>query len=467
MVDEYVSGSVSRLSPESIAPVILPRTSERFPGGAANVAMNLSGLGCDVAIFGVVGNDEPGQWLRTFLESRGVDSKGLLEDPSRPTTYKKRYNTARDSLLRVDTEHTDQISSSISASLAGRLTELARNRFPIGLIISDYCKGCLRDETSANELLSSVGKLAANTKISAVDTKSTNPSRIFSNFLFSKLNLLELERVLGHEVASEDNSLRRGCREYLAKHGGRSVLISLGHKGVFCFGEAGEFRVPAPAGRGRSVAGAGDCLVATTVWALAKDMSWKMSLKVACLAVSIVIKNPGTNAVTLRDLSQRMGRIFVPTTEGETVSRPVYRLSKGRTVVFTNGCFDLLHFGHVASLRFAKSLGDYLIVGINDDNSVRHLKGSPRPLMTLSMRTELLKELRSVDEVIPFSETDAARLIEKIRPDIYVKGEEYDLPNTREGKLVLGYGGKLVNSPIVRGISTTYFIRRIRSLDEA
>lgn len=307
MVDEYVKGQVNRISPEAPIPILKFEEKKRTPGGAANVAMNLRTLGGEVALFGIVGDDEPGHWVVECLKICGINTNGIIVDKSRPTTLKTRYSTEQQAIVRIDQENTHLIDSSIIRILSNKLSEHVRMSPQDGLLVSDYGKGCLKGSTSSNELLQLLSHQATKAKISAVDTKSLCDAR-YSGFTFIKPNLQELEVFYGKEI-NDQMTLRNAAHDYLTCSGCNSVLVTLGPRGMYYYSEYGEEILPAIPARVHDVTGAGDTVLAVTAFALCSDYEWPNAIRLANISAAIAIEHKGTKSVSLKELSERIENI--------------------------------------------------------------------------------------------------------------------------------------------------------------
>ena len=306
MVDEYVSGEVRRISPEGPIPIMEYGGIRRVPGGAANVALNLAGLGGDITVYGVVGDDEAGAWLRSYLEEHGVAVRGVIVDESRPTTRKVRFTASEHVMLRVDYESTAQVTSSVGSMLAERLLD-EHDRYPAAILVSDYNKGCLVGEVERNPLLRALRTFADGNFLVGVDTKRVGPAlrEAYSGFDFAKPNLAEFQRVVGHEVRPETAHLTSAAQVYLQLAGTRAVVVSLGAAGLFFCDAATALHVETVPSAVYDVTGAGDTVLATLAMAVTGGSDWLTALRLANIAASIVIGYHGTRPITRAELNRR------------------------------------------------------------------------------------------------------------------------------------------------------------------
>ncbi len=452
MLDEYIIGDSERISPEAPQPIISERERRHVPGGAANVAVNITTLGAKVKLFGIIGNDIEGRLLCDELQRRGVDPSQLIICEDRPTTRKTRIISRGSQVLRVDREKT----FSITPEYEDRFVEaiLASNEDVV--IVSDYAKGVVT--------YGLVEKLAHNGKRVIIDPKSSDFGKYASAFLLTP-NLIELQRVSGFSDFSPDN-IEKSCRGIMEKFGIANILVTLGADGmVLVEGNKPMKHIHTRAREVYDVTGAGDTVIATMASAVAGGANLSDSCHAANIAAGIVVGKRQTAAATPEEI--------IAYAFGQIVSDKIINLSKliplveelkknGMKIVFTNGCFDLLHVGHIKYLNEARGLGDVLIVGLNTDRSIRALKGSSRPIMPEDERSHVLAALESVGYVVLFDEDTPLDLIRNIRPDVLVKGADYTKEQVVGHDVVESYGGKVALIPLVDNASTSQIINRIR-----
>jgi len=460
ILDRYLFGHVSRISPEAPIQVFEVRGEDVKWGGAGNVARNLVELGSAVELFGVVGDDDEGRALQEGLRTNGCVADGVLLDPSRPTTVKTRHVAQNQQVLRVDRER----RTPIDAALEGRLVTAIRTAVASAhlVVLSDYAKGLLTPAVVG-------GTLAAARERDVpvlVDPKGRDFGR-YRGVTVLTPNRSEAEAETG--VSLDDESrLREAGRLLVERADAQVAVITLGADGVFAYERDGRVhRVAAEARSVYDVTGAGDTLVAVLGVALATGAAIGDAVRLANLAAGIVVGKLGAVAVSPEELRAAAQGQEPPSGQKILEAAAVLPLleaarSSGRVVVFTNGCFDLLHSGHLRYLEYAKAQGDLLVVGLNADASVTHLKGPGRPIQPLEERAALLAGLSCVDYVVAFEEETPEALIRQLRPDVLVKGEDWKDKGVVGKEFVEARGGRVVLAPLVKGRSTTVLVDSIR-----
>jgi D-beta-D-heptose 7-phosphate kinase/D-beta-D-heptose 1-phosphate adenosyltransferase len=306
IVDEYEIGSVTRISPEAPIPVLDFTKSVRMPGGAANVAMNLVGLGNDVELVGIIGEDEAGNWLKNYLINNGVGTTGIIYADKRPTTKKVRFSTSQQTILRVDYENTNQVENALAIKIATFIEwHLQKNRID-GVLISDYNKGLIVNQLKNNPLLQIINNISHMPLLSGVDTKKSGIDlSMFENFTFIKPNQHELSKTVDVKINMNTNILQ-ACRKYLDVSRTKSVLVTLGEEGMFHFNGKSGIHVPTVASSVYEVTGAGDTVFAVIMQSLLSGMSWNDSMCLANIAASAVIESRGTHFITKSELFRRL-----------------------------------------------------------------------------------------------------------------------------------------------------------------
>jgi D-beta-D-heptose 7-phosphate kinase/D-beta-D-heptose 1-phosphate adenosyltransferase len=444
----------------------MQRTTETL-GGAGNVAANLAALNCRVTVIGVCGADSAAGSLRDLLSSKGVVDR-LVVDPDRPTTTKTRIMAHKQQILRLDEERTvtmdDKVLDAIRDAMSEQLASCG------AVILSDYGKGVFGGPGFARELIQACRSRGLPV---LVDPKGTDWSR-YRGASGITPNTAELEAVVGAELESDEKRLISSAGEIRARWDLEWLLVTRGPQGM-CLIDADRdpLLIPAQAREVYDVSGAGDTVIATLAAALSVGIPLTEAARTANQAAGVVVGKLGTQPILASELSTALsydGRQgFYPysaakMTDLEAALEKVegWRATDCR-VVFTNGCFDLLHPGHISLLYKSRSLGDRLVVGLNTDASIKRLKGSGRPILSEQDRAAMLGALECVDLVVPFEEDTPIELIKKIRPDILVKGSDYT-PEEVVGKAAVeSYGGcvKLVN--LVEGYSTTRLTEKVMS----
>ena len=453
MLDEYWLGTATRISPEAPAPVVRVESRDCRPGGAANVACNLAGLGARVTLLGIVGRDGEAEALDDAMRGGGVTCEWLRSD-ARPTIRKLRVLSRNQQVIRLDRE--TPFSAADSARLAGRYAELLDGCSAV--VLSDYAKGSLAE---AGALIGMAR--AAGTPV-LVDPKSTDFGTYRGAGLLTP-NRAEFEAALGGSGESPGEMAARAQRVCsLLEIGG--MVVTLGEQGLLVAPASGAPRhIPARAREVYDVTGAGDTVTAVLAAGLAVGADLEDSAHLANVAAGVVVRRVGVAPISLPDLEQALGRgeaREAAVIDAERAAEIGQRQRRaGRRLVMTNGCFDLLHAGHTACLAEARALGDGLMVAVNDDDSVRRLKGAGRPVVPLEQRMQVLAALGCVDWVVPFSEDTPAALIEQVAPLVLAKGGDYRPEEIAGGDSVERSGGKVVILPFHKGLSTTALLKRL------
>ncbi len=462
ILDRYQYGSTERVSPEAPIVVLAASREEHLLGGCGNVAANLKALGAEVACCAVVGEDDAALRVRELLASRGIEAGLIVPDASRPTIRKTRIVSQNQQLLRIDEEQVRPLAADVESALIARLApQLARCDV---IVVSDYGKGVLTD--GVLELLCRSGSRAR----VLVDPKGRDYTRYRGASILTP-NRLEAETATGINLDGPDGP-RRAARELCRMAGLQAAVITLGARGMYCSLADGsqEWSIPALARSVYDVTGAGDTVIATLAFALAAGAGLEDAMQLATAAAGVVVQRFGVVAVTPADVERALadsvhtaGKIV---DRAELLERLALERAAGRRVVFTNGCFDVLHAGHLRYLQQARGCGDVLVVGLNDDGSVRRLKGAGRPVNRQDDRAALLAGLECVSFVSVFTEDTPLDLIRAVAPEVLVKGSDW------EGKGVVGrdwvesHGGRVVLAPLLEGYSTSATLERLRKLEE-
>lgn len=461
MIDRFVYGAVNRVSPEAPIPVLIRSRELKMLGGAGNVARNIAALGGSVALVGLVGGDtEAHEASRLVGEEEPAIEGYLVTDADRPTTLKTRFVSGGQQLLRVDLEESRPVSGEVEQRLIRTLRDAARGAGVI--LLSDYGKGVVTDA-----VIAAARETAAETGAKViVDSKARSFAR-YGDIDLVKPNAAEL--AYATEMATEtDAELEAAIVRALELWSTRGVLVTRAGKGV-SLGLRGQpvRHFPTTPREVFDASGAGDTALAAIGLALAADADVETAIAFAQLASGVAVGKAGTATVTPDELVEAVlsahaavseGKVATPRRMVEDVAR--WR-AQGLRVGFTNGCFDILHRGHVAYLAQARTWCDRLIVGVNSDASVRALKGEGRPVNDLESRALVLAGLRSVDLVAPFDEPTPLKLIEAARPDVLIKGADYAEDQVVGGALVKSWGGEVKLAEIVEGYSTTAAIARL------
>ena len=458
ILDRYVTGDVERISPEAPIPVLNARHREDRLGGAGNVAANLRAMEAEVDVIGVLGDDSKGRMMQGMLEELGVDASGCVTDPDRPTTLKTRIIGGSQQVLRLDWEESNAISDQLAREVVEQLVHRAKNAG--AMVLSDYGKGAL-----SRVLIQGAVQVARDAGIPVlVDPKGTDYARYKGAHLVTP-NRKEAEEALGRKLPGLDE-LTVGAKELIGVADLQAAVITLGAEGMFHLtrdGSAGH--IPTVARAVFDVTGAGDTVISLLSMGLAAGLELADAVVLANHGAGLVVGKRGAACVTRpellgAELAGKDRRKVIHPNELET--RLAEWRSRGLRVVFTNGCFDVLHRGHVEYLRFARAKGDVLLVGVNADDSVRRLKGPDRPVNPLEDRMEVLGALDMVDGVVAFAEDTPAQIIERVTPQVLVKGEDWKDKGVVGREWVERHGGEVHLAPMLEGRSTTTIIERAR-----
>lgn len=453
MLDRYWFGDTARISPEAPVPVVKINQRDKRPGGAGNVALNIAALGAKVTLLGITGTDPAAESLKQQLDAAGVQHD-ILQLPDAPTITKLRVISRHQQLIRLDFEEKFPIFNTTT------LIDNYKKYLPhVNLVIlSDYGKGTL---TSSKELIA----LANQAGIPVfVDPKGTDFS-IYQDATAITPNLKEFEAVVGK--CENEKIIADKAHAFLNAFNIKNLLLTRGERGMTLIPKnAEETHLPAHAREVFDVTGAGDTVIAVFGATYAAGASLLKAMKLANLAASLVVAKLGAAFVSDGELQAALDATENTTTRGivdeaQLISAITEARVQGKKIVFTNGCFDILHAGHVTYLQQAKQLGDYLIVAINDDDSVRRLKGSTRPVNHVAQRMTVLASLDAVDLVTSFADDTPERLLRLIQPDVLVKGGDYTPDQVVGASIVHAYGGDVRVLGMVKDVSTTLMIERI------
>ena len=464
MLDHYIAGQVKRISPEAPVPVVSAAKRWSVPGGAANVARNLVRLGVDVAVAGVVGQDAAASDLRAALAAEGI-ADGLSVSSSRRTTCKTRVLAQGQQLLRLDEEVSAPLGAEEAEALKKQVLSLLSGRHAV--ILSDYAKGVLLESASGCNLCQIIIEAARRLGIAVlVDPKGSDWRRYAGAHCVTP-NAGEFDAACGLDAGV---TLSRPRRETLAgelrtRYGIERLLITRGPKGMALFSpDEAPVYCRAAVREVADVSGAGDTAIATLAACVGKGLPWAESMHLANAAAGVAVGKMGTAPVSIAELNEAL-REQADNPKLFNVQNLVEKIEewrrKNETVVFTNGCFDLLHPGHISLIRQSAAQGDHLIVGLNSDASVRRLKGPTRPIQNENSRALLLAALSDVDAIVLFDEDTPFELISALRPDVLVKGSDYTIDNVVGADVVQQGGGRVYLARLVDGCSTTGIVRKI------
>ena len=456
MLDRYLIGEVSRISPEAPVPIMSKTGEYNTPGGAANVAMNLVAANQTVTVASVTGRDETAVQLKALMHEKGINTDYVQADSMRKTTLKTRFiGQNNQQVFRFDIEDDEQLTDKAENMFLGML--LSKLPEYSLIVLSDYMKGLL-----TSKVTSAVIETANDLNIKVVvDVKDKLFNKYCGAFLL-KPNLHELRMLTNltiktdKEIEDAANFLRRECKcPY--------VLVTKGSNGMTLVSENGASHYDCISREVFDVTGAGDTVIAYVAAGIASGLTVEESVEIANFAAGIKVQKSGTAAVFLDEVTQYVIKYSneKPKIINADNIDTVVKNSGRKKIVFTNGCFDILHSGHISYLRQAAVLGDMLIIGVNSDASVRRLKGEGRPIVNEEDRMALLASLEFVDYVIMFDEDTPLELIRRINPHILVKGGDYAPDEVVGKKEVEGHGGEVMIIPLTGGKSTTGLISKI------
>lgn len=451
MLDRYLFGGTSRISPEAPVPVVHVREEDARPGGAANVAVNLATLGVQTSLLGIVGEDEDAHCLEDLLSAKGITCD-FVRVAGQPTITKTRVQSRGQQLIRLDREEALAVGAEFMLeALKSRLDDIDV------VILSDYGKGALADVQNLVRACREAGCSVL------IDPKGRDFEKYRGATLLTP-NQSEFEAVAGS--CQSDEELINRATEMVDDLALDALLVTRSEKGMLLVENGAEpFMQSTQAREVFDVTGAGDTVIATTAAALASGTAMSNAISLANLAAGLVVRKIGVASVTRSELQVALhqrgqgGRGLLA--EDELLSMLKEARARNEKIVMTNGCFDVLHAGHVAYLEEAKALGDRLIVAVNDDDSVRRLKGESRPVNVLEDRMAVLAGLAAVDWVVAFSEDTPARLISAVLPQILVKGGDYQPSEIVGAREVLDAGGEVRVLAFRKGHSSTRIIDRL------
>lgn len=459
MLDRFITGTVERISPEAPIPVLRVEGETAMLGGAGNVLRNLAALGASCRFVGVIGGDEAGREVRALLAEHPTVTPELVVEPGRQTSIKTRFLAGTQQMLRADREDTAPLSATAGEAILDAV-DRALGDCDL-MVLSDYGKGVLGGGIAARII--AAARQAGRRVI--VDPKGTDYRRYRGAHLLTP-NRLELAQATGRPAATDDDIVA-AAGQLIDTCGVEAVLATRSRDGMTLVGAGDAHHLPTEAREVFDVSGAGDTVIATVAAALAAGADLVEAARLANVAAGIVVGKVGTAAAYAADLIAALHRQDLSGAEAKVLTLPqaldriaVWRRT-GRTVGFTNGCFDLLHPGHVALLAKARAACDRLVVGLNSDASVGRLKGPERPVQTEAARAAVLASLASVDLVVIFGEDTPAALIEAIRPDVLAKGADYTVETVVGADFVQAHGGRVLLIDLEPGHSTSATIARM------
>lgn len=463
MLDSYVYGDAFRISPEAPVPVLKVVGREYNCGGAASVAANIAAMEAVPICIGIVGDDANGQALCETLKSAGADITALLKIHGRPTTYKERLvglaqHRHRQQLMRIDQECTDLLNREQKITILKAYKDRLSSADVVCL--QDYNKGLLSEDVCAEliDLAKKEGK-----KI-LVDPAAISDYSKYTGATIITPNRTEAAAVVGFDIDIEADAAR-AAQILVKKLKLEAVLITLDKEGIYLKAGATDKLIPTIARMVYDVTGAGDMILASMAFFLAAGCDYKTATEISNIAGGIEVGKFGCTTVTISEIANEIvSRQLSKADKIQTIESLILKLdcyrSRGKTIVFTNGCFDVLHRGHIEYLRFCKEQGDIFVLGLNSDNSVRQLKGTSHPINTQHDRAAVLASLESIDYIVIFDDQSSLDTIVAIKPDVLIKGRVW------EDKVVIGQefvearGGKLIFAPLFEGKSLTAVVKK-------
>ena len=460
MLDRFVYGSVERISPEAPIPVVNVQRQVDVPGGAANVARNIAAMGARVILLGVVGTDLWAQDLRKQLRSTPTIDARLVDDPERSTSVKTRYVADGQQVMRADRESRSALSTDIEHRVLDEFSLAVRDA--VVIVLSDYAKGVLSDSLTRAAI--DIARGAGKTII--VDPKSKDFDRYRGATIITP-NRLELQEACGRECIA-DEQVVEGARQILAAGVCDVMLVTRGKDGISVIQRDGtSLHLPTAARQVFDVSGAGDTVVAAVSLAVCAGAEVGQAAVLANIAAGIVVGKRGTATVSTGEIIAALSP-----SDGRTDPQKIFALEsvlqlargwreQGLKIAFTNGCFDLLHPGHISLLEQSRRSADRLIVGLNADLSIRRLKGPSRPVQSEVARATVLAAIKAVDAVVIFAEDTPLNLIEALEPDVLVKGADYLLDKVVGADFIIKRGGRVMLADLLTGYSTTETMKRV------
>ncbi len=467
MLDKYVWGEVNRISQEAPIPVLNVASEEIRPGGAGSVASNLAHLGANVFCYGVIGNDNEGRLLLDNLNDLGVDTEGIVQDSDRPTTVKVRMMGHLQSagkgiqqLLRIDYEKTDDIEEEKQEVIINKIEDKIQQIDIV--LISDMNKGLL-----SRRILDAVIKSGKDHNVPViVDPGLTKDYGIYRGATAITPNRFETKLSTGIKI-TDVNSMKSAGKKLLEENLFEHIIITADKDGMFLYSRDGKCKLISTVPKDvYDVSGAGDMVLSVFGFVVGSKNSFEDAAMIANVAAGVEVGKVGAVPISKSEiLSELMGgsnplytKIKVLDELEEILNR---HRKENKKIVFTNGCFDILHVGHIEYLKFSRKQGDVLVIGLNTDRSVREQKGDKRPFVSEDERARLISALEDVDYVILFDDLTPEKLIRRVKPDVLVKGEDWKEKGVVGREFVESYGGKVILAPLVKDVSTTDIVSRI------
>jgi len=467
MLDKYVWGEVNRISQEAPIPVLNVASEEIRPGGAGSVASNLAHLGANIFCYGTIGNDNEGRLLLDNLNDLGVDTEGIVQDSDRPTTVKVRMMGHLQSagkgiqqLLRIDYEKTDDIEEEKQEVIINKIEDKIQQVDIV--LISDMNKGLL-----SRRILDAVIKSGKDHNVPViVDPGLTKDYGIYRGATAITPNRFETKLSTGIKI-TDVNSMKSAGKKLLEENLFEHIIITADKDGMFLYSRDGKCKLISTVPKDvYDVSGAGDMVLSVFGFVVGSKNSFEDAAMIANVAAGVEVGKIGAVPISKSEiLSELMGgsnplytKIKVLDELEEILNR---HRKENKKIVFTNGCFDILHVGHIEYLKFSRKQGDVLVIGLNTDRSVREQKGDKRPFVSEDERARLISALEDVDYVILFDDLTPEKLIRRVKPDVLVKGEDWKEKGVVGREFVESYGGKVILAPLVKDVSTTDIVSRI------
>lgn len=459
MIDEYLSGSVSRISPEAPVPVVHVQSQTKRLGGAGNVVRNLCALGANAIPVSCIGDDESGKWLINRFKEYELDTDGIMLSNNMVTSVKTRVTSQNQQLLRYDREIIQNAPHEFCTWLSENIAVILKDANAV--IISDYGKGAVTKNTS--KIVIDAAKKAGIPVVA--DPKGSDYSK-YSGVDVCTPNMKEIQTAVNRSIFSEEEILQAGI-ELCKNCNIRYILATRAEKGMSLIdgavGKKSDY--PALSKEVIDVTGAGDTVISTFTLCYSLGASFDDCCKIANIAASIVVSKFGASVASPEEIKEiisgsyfQNGKILTLT---QAKQKAGFLRQQGKKIIFTNGCFDIVHAGHISSFRQAREYGDILFVGINSDASIKRIKGEKRPIVDEKNRLELLKAIDCIDYLILFDEDTPEKLIEAIKPDVLVKGKDWEGKELAGGKFVKENGGKVCFIDLEQGLSTSNIISKI------
>ena len=467
MLDVYTYGDALRISPEAPVPILRVRKTEYGCGGAGSVAADIAGLGAVPLCIGTIGDDKNAGILTDMLKKSGADVTGLIVTNNRPTITKQRLiglaqHRHQQQLFRMDHESTEPLSEEQYGQILKTYEEMMENADIVCL--QDYNKALLSPSMCSQmiELAKAAGKRVL------VDPSSESDYSKYSGATLITPNRQETSLVVGYEIETKEDAAK-AAEELIDRLQLNAIVITLDKEGAYLKTEDTGELIPTRARDIYDVSGAGDMVLATLAIGLAANCDYKTAVQLCNITGGIEVEKFGATPVSIEEVineivSQNRGKSGKIQQIDHLVNELELHRIQNETIVFTNGCFDLVHRGHIEYLNFCKSKGDIVVVGLNSDNSVKQIKGPERPINNQNDRAAVLAALESVDYITVFDEPEPLGLIKKVKPDILIKGQDWEDKGVVGADFVRSYGGKVVLAPLVEGKSSSSIIEKVKSL---